>query len=228
MNRRIAVVEDDPEFSDYLKQLLEAEGYAVALYATPGRFLDALLKSQPDAALIDVQLPGMDGREVIRVLRANPETRGMILVAVSGRQKDLAHVVSGFHAGADEYFVKPVDAELLIARLGSLLRREETPVPAPERSLRLGDLLVLPERRECSCKGKPLKLTRLEFDLLVYFMEQRNRVLTRTALLDAVWKGDPTMNTRTVDKHVETLRRKLGPAGALLETVVRIGYVLKA
>ncbi|MFH1726463.1 MAG: response regulator transcription factor [Elusimicrobiota bacterium] len=224
---RIAVVEDDPELGDYLERLLDGEGYDTALYPTPGRFFDSILRSRPDAVLLDMQLPGMDGKEIIRVLRADPKSRDMLIVSMSGRQKSTKDIVDGLHAGADEYFLKPLDRELLLVRVEVLLRRR-TGKPSVEDSIRLGALTLFPERRVCLLQKREVKLTRLEFDLLLYLLRQRNRVLTRGALLEAVWHGDPTMTTRTVDKHVETLRRKLGSFGRRLQTVVRVGYVLKS
>jgi DNA-binding response OmpR family regulator len=117
---------------------------------------------------------------------------------------------------------------MLLVRLEGLLSRSALPSKPPEEVLRLGDLSVNVDGRVCSLGGRDVGLTRLEFDLLVYFLRQGNRVLTRSILLESVWSGDPTMTTRTVDKHVENLRRKLGPFGSRIETVVRVGYILRA
>lgn len=226
---RIAVVEDDHEVGELIKTLLEANGYDVELYPTPGRFFDSLLGAKPDLAFVDMRLPGMDGREIIRVLRGNPETKKILLVGMSAAERSSSDAVTGFNAGADEYFVKPIDGELLLVRVGALLRRDKNgrvSEPEPERIV-IEDLMIFPERREVCVGGKPVKMTRLEYELLLYFIRQRNRVLTRSALLEAVWEGDPTMSTRTVDKHVETLRRKLGAFGGCIETVIRVGYILR-
>lgn len=224
---RVAVVEDDPEFGDYLLELLRLAGYDVSVFATPGRFFDYLLKGRPDVVLMDMHLPGMDGKEIIRVLRANPETRGLFLIAMSGEQRKTADIISGLHSGADEYLVKPFDADLLLVRLQALLRRGRDASP-PEEVVRVGEIALWPDRRMCRLDDADVPLTRLEFDLLAYFVRQANRVLTRSVLLESVWRGDPSMTTRTVDKHVESLRRKLGAFGRRIETVVRVGYVLKS
>ena len=130
-----------------------------------------------------------------------------------------------FHAGADEYFRGPVEPELLLARLGSLLQRLEPSLR--EEKLGLGKLEVLPDQRVCRLDGERVSLTRIEFDLLLQFIRQRERVLTRGALLRSVWEGKLDSDMRTVDKHVETLRRKLGSFGRRLSTVFRVGYVLR-
>lgn len=224
---RIAVVDDDPEWAQLLLRVLKDGGYEVSHHGTPGRFFDSLLKSQPNLILLDMQLPGMHGREVIRVLRANDATKGILIVAVSAHDRSSADAVKAFECGADEYLPKPVDHALLLARVAALLRRGAGQPPADER-LRAGPLVVAPESREVRLQGRPIELTNMEFELLCYFLRHPNRVLTRGLILESVWGAVPDMNTRTVDKHVETLRRKLGPFGAQIETVVRVGYMLKA
>lgn len=223
---RIAVVEDDPEYGELLKMVLKNGGFEVALFGTPGRYFDYLLRHRPDVALIDLQLPGMDGKEIIRVMRANPETRGVRIIAMTAFQKSTPDIVNGFHAGADEYLLKPLDHGLLIVRIQTLLRRGEAGSP-PEEVIAQDDLWVSLDQRSVTFKDQAVFLTRLEFDLLVYFLRNVNRVLPRSVILESVWQGDPAMTTRTVDKHVETLRRKLGAFGKRLETVIRVGYMLK-
>ncbi len=226
--QHIAVVEDDNEVGELLKTLLAANGYAVDLYPTPGRFFDALLIQKPTLAFIDMRLPGMDGREIIRVLRANPDTKKILLIGMSAEERSPKDIVNGFNAGADEYLVKPIDSELLLVRIGALLRRGGNGSSEPEiETLVVDELTILPQQREVQFDGNPVKMTRLEYELLLYFIHNRSRVLTRSVLLETVWEGDPTMSTRTVDKHVETLRRKLGAFGDRIETVIRVGYILR-
>lgn len=226
---RIAVVEDDHGVGELIKTLLVANGYEVEVYPTPGRFFDSLLSAKPDLAFVDMRLPGMDGREIIRVLRANPETKNILLIGMSAEERSAKDVVKGFNAGADEYFAKPLDGELMLVRVGALLRRAQSgagEIPG-EETIVIDGVTILPEQREVRVEGTPVKMTRLEYELLMYFIKQRNRVLTRSSLLETVWEGDPTMSTRTVDKHVETLRRKLGAFGEKIETVIRVGYILR-
>jgi len=226
---QIAVVDDDLGVGELLKTLLEVNGYDVEVYLTPGRFFDSLLTSKPDLAFVDMRLPGMDGREIIRVLRKNPESKSILLIGMSGEERTPKDVVSGFNAGADEYLVKPIDGDMLLVRVGALLRRSRNGSSAdPEvETIIVEELTIHPEQRVVQCEEQQVKLTRLEYDLLLYFIHQRNRVLTRSSLLETVWEGDPTMSTRTVDKHVETLRRKLGAFGKRIETVIRVGYILR-
>ena len=223
---RIAIVEDDDEMGAYLVTLLKAEGYRCERYATPGRFLDSLVKQKPDLVLMDMGLPGMDGREIIRVLRLNPETKHLLIVAVSA-QTNSNNILTGIQSGADDYFSNPVDAEALLVRIRNLLCRFADRTPIEEKAVEVGPLSISLEEHTCRLNGKPLALTRLEFDLLLFFLRQSDRVLTRGVLLENVWGGTPDMQTRTVDKHVETLRKKLGAFGERFETVVGIGYLFR-
>ncbi|MBI5597403.1 MAG: response regulator transcription factor [Elusimicrobia bacterium] len=220
----VAVLDSTPSSRDLLAGLLASRGWKVQVYQTAGRFFDALLESVPRAAFISTTLRGMDGREVIRVLRSNPETRGMALLAYAdgGGRRD--EVISGFEAGADEYLETPFDAELIAARLESLLRTRLAAIPADV--MELGTVRMDMDSRVCTVSGKAVKLTRLEFDLLGHLMRHRGRVLTRGALLSTVW-GAAGSGTRTVDKHVEAVRRKVPPLSKSLETVVNVGYLLR-
>ena len=224
---KIAVVDDDPEWGQLLLRLLKGSGYEAVHYPTAGRFFDALIKNKPDLVILDMQLPGMHGREVIRVLRTNGELKQLLIVAVSAHDIQSEHAVKAFEAGADEYFAKPIDEALLAVRLSALLRRGASNGSAASDRITVGALVIMPEQRAVRLKDKEIELTHLEFDLLVAFVRQPNRVLTRSLILETVWGTSPNMNTRTVDKHVESLRRKLGSFGKNFETVIRVGYVLK-
>ena len=224
---KIAILDDDPDWGELHLRMLKGSGFEAVHYSTPGRFFDALLKSKPDLLLLDMQLPGMHGREVIRVLRANQEVRALLIVAVSAHDVKSEHAVKALEAGADEYLAKPVDQDLLIARISALIRRGCSNAGVRQELLSAGPLSISLDQHAVTLKGKPVELTRLEFDLLTAFVRQPNRVLTRSLVLETVWGGEASMGTRTVDKHVESLRKKLGPFGKRLETVVRVGYVLK-
>lgn len=228
MGFKIAIVDDDPDWGELWLLLLKGGGYGAVHYATAGRFFDALAKARPDIVILDMRMPGINGLEAIRILRGNQETRRILIVAVSGHDVSSEHAVKAFEAGADEYLAKPVDQNLLLARLGSLLRRAPGERSGAGERLVLGPLAILPEERVARLGEREMTLTHLEFDLLLYFARQPDRVLTRSLILETVWGGNPDMNTRTVDKHVESLRRKLGPLGQSLETVIRVGYVLKS
>lgn len=228
MNGTIAVVDDDAEMRGLLEMALGKAGFKVQSYATPGRFFDGVLRVRPDLCLVDVQLPGMDGREVVRVLRANPETRALPVILMSAVATKTDDVVRGVDGGADEYFSKPLDLELLVVRARNLLGRAPRKSAEPESEvIRWRDVEVMPEAHRLTVGGKETALTHLEFKLLLAFLRQPNRVLPRVWLLENVWLSAASVTTRTVDKHVETLRRKVPSLAARLETVVGVGYLFR-
>jgi DNA-binding response OmpR family regulator len=224
VSARVALVQSDREWSCALEKSLVDAGYRVSRHQSLGKFFDALSSRRPEALLLDMHLPGMAGREIMRVLRANPETAKMVLVGLSDRVPSKDEVTEAFNAGADEYFFKPIDNPLLLARLKSLLRR--APVPAEEVSHSHFGITVFPESRLCRVEGKEVRLTRLEFDLLLEFLRNPQRVLTRGGLIAALWSGNSSRGSRAVDRQIYALRGKLGRCGDLLETLVGVGYRL--
>lgn len=226
MKASIALVEPDNRLARALTALLKGQGYAVSSYPTLGRFFDAIAQKRPSAVLLNMQLQGMEGREILRALRANTGTKAMLLLGISENAHSKDEAVAGFTAGADEYFFKPLDEELLIVRLRSLLARKSDPLE--EEVLRHGDIEVFPDSHACEVRGRKIRLTRLEFDLLSQFIRNPQRVLTRGNLIGSLWRGDVGTGGRAVDRHMSALRAKLGPSGKLIETVVGVGYRLAA
>ena len=224
MSPRVALVEADRDWARAIEKSLTAAGYQVSLHQSLGKFLDGLTRRRPDVLLLDMHLPGMAAREILRALRSNPETAKMILIGLSGRAQSKDDVTAAFKAGADEYFFKPLDGALLLVRLQSLLRR--APLPAEEVCFRHSGIALHPESRLCRVHGKEVRLTRLEFDLLLEFLRNPQRVLTRGGLIEALWSGNSSRGSRAVDRQICALRLKLGDCGELLETLVGIGYRL--
>ena len=224
MSARVALVEADREWARAIEKTLTGAGYQVAFHQSLGKFLDALTSRRPEVLLMDMHLPGMAGTELLRALRSSPETAKMILIGLSCRASSKDEVTAAFKAGVDEYFFKPLDSALLLVRLQSLLRR--APLPAEEVNLRHFGIVVYPESRLCRADGKEIRLTRLEFDLLLQFLRNPQRVLTRGGLIDALWSDNSSRGARAVDRHVYALRVKLGRCGDLLETLVGVGYRL--
>jgi len=227
MPKRIAILDDDPDFSDMLHRVLEQSGYAAMSYGSVGKLLDAVLKKAPDLLVIDVNLPGVDGREIVRVLRTGEATRRMPVIVVSGTKVAPPEVVQGFEGGADEYLVKPVDIEFFLVRVASLLRRVgEASGPAPTQTLELGNLRMDLAERVIHVDGQRVRLMRLEFDLLQYFLAHPGRVVTRGLLLQEVWNAPMETTIRTVDRFVNLLRSKLNNfVGGRIETLVNVGYM---
>lgn len=228
--RKVAIVDDDAGFLEFLSEVLRKGGYQVQAFPTSGRFLDALAHAAPDLAVLDLLLPGVSGWELVRLLRSMELTRRMPIIVVSGEYRASDHVVRALGLGADEFLAKPVDGDVFLAKVQVLLRRGAAMASAPPEDERLqaGPLAVDLGARSVRVEGREVRLTALEFDLLVHLLRNRNRVLTRGLLLQQVWKTDPTQETRTVDKRVESVRRKLGRHGRVIETVSGVGYCLRA
>lgn len=226
MSARIVAVDDAAETLKFLKSVLGKAGYAVDACATPGRFFDRVIEAKPDLCLVDAQLPGMNGTEIVRVLRASPETRRIPLILMAAAAMAPGDVVRGFDEGADEIFRKPLDASLLLARVANLIARGRMRTAPAGEIVSWGPLEIALDEHRATLSGKAVALTHLEMKLLLAFLRQPGRVLVRSLLLQSVWNS-PATATRTVDKHVENLRHKLPPFGRKVETVVGVGYVFR-
>ena len=225
--KSILVVDDRQNIRALLRMYLEQAGYRVE-EATDG--LSALERVEsaprPDLLVLDLMLPGVDGWEVCRRIRAG-EHADLPILMLTARDDDVDKIV-GLELGADDYVTKPFNPREVVARVRAILRRASSS-PAPESDrVRVGDLELSPARREVWIKGEPVELRRKEFDLLLDFAEQPEIVLSRDRLLERVWGYDYYGQTRTVDVHVAALRRKLKGSEVRIETVTGIGYRLTA
>lgn len=216
---RVLVVEDDTRLAKTLERLLVAEGHEVEV---TGDGLEALRRARErefDLVVLDVMLPGLDGIGVCRKLRATGALPILLLTALGGTEDR----VRGLDSGADDYLVKPFAYEELLARARALLRRS-----APADRLRFSDLLLEPKLRGAWRGEREIPLTATEFDLLEHFLRHPRQVLTRSQLIDAVWKGEPGTDN-VVAVYIGYLRQKLEQDGEprLLHTVRGAGYALR-
>jgi DNA-binding response OmpR family regulator len=224
---RVLVVDDDPEFREFVKICLEREGYRV-LEATDGeRGLHAALKENPDVVVLDIEMPRLKGVAVCAELR-RLNSPSLILMLTS--RKDVEHRITGLNSGADDYLPKPVDPGELLARIKALLRRQQR---NEQRSLILqfGDVQVDLEKRMATRGVSPLKLTKTEFALLDLLARNPGKSVSRELILDSVWGYTYFPTTRTVDTHIYRLRKKLGDGGEQPKWIQRIqgeGYCLAA
>jgi DNA-binding response OmpR family regulator len=221
---RVLVVEDEQDIAALIKHALERAGDAQVDIAGSGdTALRAVADTAPDLVILDINLPVVSGAEVCRVIRARPESATTPIIMLTARTSE-ADRVAGLDLGADDYVTKPFSLRELSARVRAVLRRRHgavTPAAAvyQGRHLRADfDAVVI------AVDNEPVRLTRREFELLKYLVENRNRVLSRDRLLERVWGYDRFIETRSVDVHVGRLRAKLGPAGPQIETVVGLGY----
>jgi two-component system response regulator MprA len=222
--RRLLVVDDEPAVRDALRRALAAEGYDVDEAADGVAALRAIALAEPDAVVLDVLMPGADGLEVTRRLRADGRRVPILLLTARDQVGDR---VAGLDAGADDYLPKPFALEELLARLRALLRRAE---PAGERE-RLGfaDLTLDTGTREVVRGQRPIELTRTEFALLELFMRNPRQVLPRSLVFERVWGYDFGPSSNTLEVYVGYLRRKTEAAGEprVIHTVRGVGYALR-
>lgn len=236
----IYYVEDDGNIRDLTGYALRQAGFEVRAFPDGTGFVEACRTQPPAAALLDIMLPGDDGLELLRQLRADGRTENIPVMMLTAKGTEFDKV-SGLDAGADDYLAKPFGMMELISRVNALLRRAARPAPSaavssasttgPADALTAGAIVLSPAARSVSAGGTDVVLTRKEFDLLQYLMENKGRVLTREQLLERVWGVSFVGETRTVDMHVKTLRKKLAAAapGAeeAVDTVRGVGYRLK-
>ena len=215
----VLLIEDEEPIAELVTMYLERDGFRVVWRTDGPAGLAAVATERPRLVLLDLMLPGMDGFEVTRALRAGAERVPLIIVTARDEEVDR---VLGLELGADDYVTKPFSPRELAARVKAVLRRVE-PAPAASAAMRLGELTVDPGRREVTMAGRPVQLTAREFDLLAYLVRNRGLVLTRDQILEAVWGFRSHADTRTVDVHIRQVRAKLGD-GAPIRTVRGVGY----
>ena len=221
MSDLVMVIEDEKEIRDLVRYNLEREGFRVSAAADGDAGLDQLFAERPDMLVLDLMLPGKNGLEILRELRAEATTREIPVLVLTARGAEMDKLL-GFEHGADDYLTKPFSPRELIARVRALLRRSR-PSRDPA-ALEFGELRIDPLAREVRMAGNTLVMTPREYDLLVFFVQNSGRVLTRDELLRKVWGYDYIGDTRTVDVHVRRLRMKLGEQNRLIETVTGVSY----
>jgi two-component system phosphate regulon response regulator PhoB len=220
---RILVVEDEADLRQVIEFNLVQAGHEVETASTGSEGLRRARERKPDLALLDIMLPDISGLDVCRQLKADPNLQGVAVVMLTARGEEIDRVV-GFEIGADDYVVKPFSVRELTLRINAILRRGTAEPENAPRRIEFGVLVMDREAHRVWVEGEEVELTALEFKLLVTLYERRNRVQTRTALLDVVWGIRADVTTRTVDTHVKRLREKLGAARDYVETVRGVGY----
>jgi len=226
----VLVVDDERDILELVKYNLDKEGYQVTVVATGEDALAATRTKPPDIVILDLMLPGVDGLEVCRRLKADPKTRAIPIVMLTAKG-DEADVVTGLELGASDYVTKPFSPRVLTARIRAVLRRGDG-TEGDEATIRIKDLAIHPGRHQVLVKDKPVELTATEFRILLFLAKRPGWVFTRQQIVDAA-QGDDAFVTdrfvtdRSVDVHIVSLRRKLGSAGASIETVRGVGYRLQ-
>ncbi|HFL2489950.1 response regulator transcription factor [Clostridioides difficile] len=215
---KILIVEDEKRMQSIIVEYMQKGGYTCITADDGVEALTILKSNNIDLMILDIMMPYLDGFSVCRVSREMTNIPIIILTA-KGEEEDK---LKGYEYGADDYITKPFSPKVLLAKVNALLRRYTTDIP--KNSLSLGKIFIMVASRQVYVEDKLIDLTYKEFELLRLFMENPNQVFSREKLLNCIWGYDFEGNTRTVDTHIKTLRKKLGSEGHHIVTLIRSGY----
>jgi two-component system phosphate regulon response regulator PhoB len=221
----ILIIEDDPDIQELLSFAMEKEGWKLFMAQSGEEGLRTLRQEGADCVILDIMLPGMDGFKVLKKIKGDELFRALpvIMTTAKGEEPD---IVAGLELGADDYVVKPYSPKVLIARIRAALRRtEESPDPKEKRSRwQRGRLSLDAARHEAFFDQQRLELSATEFSLLQHFLSNPDRVFSRNQIISGIRGPDYPVTDRSVDVQVLALRKKLGAAGELIETIRGVGY----
>ena len=219
----IYIVEDDASIRELEQYALQSSGYDVKSFETPEAFWQAMRITEPELVILDVMLPGEDGFSILKKLRNTPSLRRMPIIMITAKSSEL-DTVRGLDCGADDYIAKPFGIMEFLSRVRAALRRN-APQTRPN-VYSFHELMMDNARHSVTVNGEDVDLTYKEYSLLRLLLENSNLVVTRETILQVVWGTDISVESRTVDMHIRTLRKKLGSAGNYIRTVRKVGYKL--
>lgn len=223
-NKRILVVDDEPDVTELVKYKLEQEGYTCDIINDPLDFISKARTIKPDLILLDIMMPELNGLQLCKIIRSDPQMQStpIIFLTARGEAEDR---VKGLETGADDYVAKPFNTKELILRVGKVISRGHVQKENTVSSrIQIAGVAIDASIHQLTVDGQNVQLTATEFRLLKLLMERKNRVQTRENLLINVWNYDTDIETRTVDTHVRRLREKLGPYAEMIETIRGVGY----
>ena len=223
---KILIVEDEEDVVELVRYNLSKEGFKCDIACNGREALEKAQATSPALILLDLMLPEIDGLEVCKRLKSNPQTESIPIVMVTAKS-DEADIVTGLELGADDYITKPFSPKVLVARIRAVLRRKTTEIPRESSVLRIHGIEVDPGRHKVLVKDEVVELTSTEFGLLHFLAARPGWVFTRYQIVDAIHGTDYPVTDRSVDVQVVGLRKKLGPAGKYVETVRGVGYRFK-
>jgi DNA-binding response OmpR family regulator len=227
MASKILIVEDEPDIVELLVYNLHQAGFETEAVFNGADALEQVKIRQPDLVLLDLLLPEVDGLELCRTLKRDPETAGIPIIMLTAKGEAIDRIV-GLELGADDYITKPFTPREVMLRIRAVLRRApNVPRNKPANQIQIDDLKIDLDRHQVFSNGYAIDLTATEFKILSLFAHSPGRVFTRSILMDAVWGQEYYGIERTMDTHVSRLRRKLGRFGERIETVHGVGYRLK-
>jgi two-component system phosphate regulon response regulator PhoB len=227
-DERITVVEDEPGLQEILEFHLQKAGYGVDLYARGDDAWESLQKTAPQAILLDLMLPGMDGLELLRRVQRHETLSRVPVLLLTAKGEEVDRIV-GLELGADDYITKPFSPREVVLRVKAVLRRSGSPRSDEEHPtwLSVGPIRLDTEGHQVFLGDAEVVLTPTEFRLLALLLERRGRTQTRARLLSDVWGYADDVDSRTVDTHIRRLRKKLDPDAEVIETVMGVGYRIR-
>jgi two-component system, OmpR family, alkaline phosphatase synthesis response regulator PhoP len=224
----VLTIDDEKDLVELVSYNLKKEGFLVDSALDGESGLAAAIKNLPDIIIVDLMLPGIDGLEVCRRLRAEPRTARIPIIMLTAKSAESDRIV-GLELGADDYVTKPFSPRELAARIKAVLRRTYHPEPSePSALIRHGEMTIDRDRRAVLCEGKSIALTATEFRMLHHLATHPGRVFSRSELIDAALGREIAVVDRTIDVHITSLRKKLGNCGDWIETVRGFGYRFEA
>jgi DNA-binding response OmpR family regulator len=223
MKAKILVVDDEPDALELIEYNLRSTGYQVFTAGDGVKALALARRHLPDVVVLDLMLPEIDGIEVCKILRRNPETTEVPILMLTAKADEIDRVI-GLEVGADDYVTKPFSPRELVLRIKNILRRGGVVSEKQPTVIEIKDLTIDPERYEVIHNGDKVYLTATEFKLLYTLASRQGRIQSRERLLEDVWEYASDVFTRTVDTHMRRLRKKLGVAAEYIETVRGVGY----
>ena len=219
---RLLIAEDDVSLRHIVSAYFIKNGFEVDQAEDGTEACSLVMNNRYDAIILDIMMPGKDGIEVCKLIRTRYDVPVIFLTAL-GSESD---ILDGYEAGADEYVTKPFSTKLLLVKVNALINRYKG-LLVKDGLVVVGEIVIVPSKRQVSISGSPVEISPREYDLLLYFIENREQVLTRDRILDAVWGSDFEGYDRAVDTYVKKLRATLGSAGRHITTVIKSGYMWK-
>ena len=223
MKAKILVVDDEPDALELIDYNLRGAGYQVFTAPNGNRAIELAQRHIPDLIVLDLMLPEIDGLEICKILRRNSETENIPIIMLTAKADEIDRVI-GLEVGADDYVTKPFSPRELTLRIKNILRRGKANGDGKQPVIEVQDLSIDPEKHQVLLAGDNITLTATEFKLLYLLASRQGRIQSRERLLEDVWDYEADVYTRTVDTHMRRLRKKLGEAAELIETVRGVGY----
>ena len=224
--KQILIIDDEENIRELLKFNLEREGFLISWAKSGEEGIEKVLKNPPHVVILDLMLPGMSGLEVCKVLRNNDKISNVAIIMLTGKSEE-SDIIVGLELGADDYITKPFSPNVLLAKLRAVLRRQGDKNKQTKKIIQIRELSMDTLKHEVKVNGKKIDLTTTEFGILEFMARNPSRVFTRDQILNNAWGKNTYIIDRAVDVHIRGLRKKLGKASYLIETIRGIGYRFK-